>query len=87
MRSCVGVGRISGGGTVWRSGVAVGAGPALLCFRGGEEVAVAGPRMVGVVVPGVPGTAGVGGTVGKAGTLGPATSGHSLYSLGLDQLT
>ena len=72
----------------------MGAGPALLCFRGGEEVAVAGPRMVGppgVVVPGVPGAAGVGGTVGKAGTLGPArwtcTSGHSLYTLGLDQLT
>ena len=68
----VGVGRISGG-TVWWSGVAVGAGPALLCFPGGgEEVAVAGPRMVGVVVPGVPGAAGVGGTVCTAGTLGPA---------------
>ena len=38
---CVGVGRISGGGTVWRSGVAVGAGPAFLCSGGGEEVAVA----------------------------------------------
>ena len=72
MRSCVGVGRISGA-TVWRPREAVGAGPALLCFPGGgEEVAVAGPRMVGVVVTGVPGATSVGGTVGLAGTLGPA---------------
>ena len=58
------------GGTVWWSGVAVGAGAG--GGAGGPEVAVLGLQRVAAVVPGVPGAAGSGGTVGLAGTLGAA---------------
>ena len=67
----------------------MGAGPAGQAFLGaGEEVAVAGLRMVRVFVPGVPGAAGVGGTVGTAGTLGPAqhrlNTASKIYNLRLE---
>ena len=67
----------------------MGAGPAGQAFLGvGEEVAVAGLRMVGVVVPGVPVAVADGPTVGTAGTLGPAqhrlNTASKIYNLRLE---